>query len=400
MSRLLPDAAAPACDDTRRLDAAAHAVAQVAALHADAVDRDARCPVEAIEAMRAQRLLGAMAPVRLGGAGASLADVASACAILGEACASAAMVFAMHQIQVACIVDHALDDGWHKLFLQQLARHQWLLASATSEEGVGGNLRASQCALEIDGGEFRLRKRASTISYGEYADGILATARRDAHAPPSDQVLVTLLRDGYTLTRSSDWDTLGMRGTCSSGFALDARGAAVQCLPAPFSRIAEQTMVPASHILWASVWIGVAQDAFNRAHHFFRAQMRKTDGAPSPASRRIAESLERMQAMQARVDHVLRLHAGASSRSWSAGMAWAAEINTLKTYVSTTALEVACQAMLICGMAGYQHGTPFSVGRHIRDLHAAPLMISNDRIAANTSSLLLALRPATPEKQP
>ncbi|WGS47452.1 acyl-CoA/acyl-ACP dehydrogenase (plasmid) [Burkholderia sp. JSH-S8] len=394
MSRLLPDVAAD--DDAHRLDEAARAVARVAARHADAVDRDARCPVEAIEAMRAQRLLGAMVPVRLGGTGASLADVAAACAILGEACASAAMVFAMHQIQIACLVDHALDDGWHTVFLQQLALHQWLLASATSEEGVGGNLRASQCALETDGDAFRLRKRASTISYGEYADGILATARRDAHAPPSDQVLVTLLRERYTLTRCSEWDTLGMRGTCSSGYALDARGTAAQCLSAPFSRIAEQTMVPVSHILWASVWIGVAQDAFNRAHHFFRAQMRKTDGAPSPASRRIAESLERMQAMRAQVDYVLRLHAGA--RSWSAGMARAAEINALKTYVSTTALEVACQAMMICGMTGYKHGTPFSVGRHIRDLHAAPLMISNDRIAANTSSLLLALRPPTPEK--
>ncbi|EGD01923.1 acyl-CoA dehydrogenase domain-containing protein, partial [Burkholderia sp. TJI49] len=93
--------------------------------HADAVDRDARCPVEAIEAMRARRLLSAMVPTRLGGAGASLADIASACSILGQACASSAMVFAMHQIQVACIVDHAADHGWHKLFLQQLVRHQW-----------------------------------------------------------------------------------------------------------------------------------------------------------------------------------------------------------------------------------------------------------------------------------
>ena len=154
-------------------------------------------------------------------------------------------------------------------------------------------------------------------------------------------------------------------------------------------------MVPVSHILWAAVWIGVAGDAFHRAHQFFRAA-RQTDGAPSPASRRIAESLALMQAMQARVDTVLRLHANPASHSWSAGMA-AAEINTLKTYVSTTALEVA-QAMMICGMAGYKQGTPFSIGRHIRDLHAAPLMISNDRIAVNTSNLLLALRPATLEK--
>ena len=246
MSALLPELATDR--DARRLDEAAHAVAQIAAQHADAVDRDARCPVEAIEAMRARRLLGAMVPTHLGGVGATLEDIASACSILGQACASSAMVFAMHQIQVACIVNHAADPGWHKLFLQQLVRHQWLLASATSEDGVGGNLRASQCALETSGGEFRLRKSAPTISYGDYADGILATARRDADAPASEQVLVTLLRDGYTLTRRGEWDTLGMRGTCSNGFEPDAQGAAVQCLPVPFAKIAEETMVPVSHI--------------------------------------------------------------------------------------------------------------------------------------------------------
>ncbi|ABO57739.1 MULTISPECIES: acyl-CoA dehydrogenase family protein [Burkholderia] len=396
MSALLPELAPP--DEAYRLDEAALAVALVAAQHADAVDRDARCPVEAIEAMRARRLLGAMVPTHLGGAGASLADVASACSILGRACASSAMVFAMHQIQVACIVDHAADQGWHRLFLQQLVRHQWLLASATSEDGVGGNLRTSQCALETNGGEFRLRKAAPAISYGDYADGILATARRDADAPASEQVLVTLLRDGYTLTRRNEWDTLGLRGTCSNGFVLEAQGATVQCAPVPFAQIAEQTMVPVSHILWAAVWIGVAGDAFQRAHQFFRAQARQSDGAPSPAARRIAESLDLMQAMQARVDSVLRLYGCASARSWSAGMAWAAEVNTLKTYVSTAALEVVQQAMMICGMAGYKNGTPYSVGRHLRDLQAAPLMISNDRIAANTSNLLLALRPSTLEK--
>jgi len=52
--------------------------------------------------------------------------------------------------------------------------------------------------------------------------------------------------------------------------------------------------------------------------------------------------------------------------------------------------------LMICGMAGYKNGTDYSVGRHLRDLYSAPLMINNDRIAQNTASLLLAQRPATP----
>ncbi|WP_460289655.1 acyl-CoA dehydrogenase family protein, partial [Burkholderia mallei] len=95
--------------DDHTLNEAARRVAQVAARFADAVDRDARFPTEAVDAMREERLLGALVPIELGGRGASLAAVAAACRIIGQACSSAAMIYAMHQTQVASIVDHALS---------------------------------------------------------------------------------------------------------------------------------------------------------------------------------------------------------------------------------------------------------------------------------------------------
>ena len=39
---------------------------------------------------------------------------------------------------------------------------------------------------------------------------------------PSDQVLLALFKDDYSLTRTREWATLGMRGTVSAGFALKA----------------------------------------------------------------------------------------------------------------------------------------------------------------------------------
>ncbi|CAJ9244907.1 acyl-CoA dehydrogenase [Burkholderia pseudomallei] len=292
--------------DDHTLNEAARRVAQVAARFADTVDRDARFPTEAVDAMREERLLGALVPIELGGRGASLAAVAAACRIIGQACSSAAMIYAMHQTQVASIVDHALSSDWHRRFAEQLAEREWLLASATSEEEVGGNLRNSRCAIEADGDMFTLAKLAPTISYGAQADAILVTARRDRDAPAAEQVLVTLLKENATLTRRSGWDTFGMRGTCSEGFALDARGYCEQIFPVPFAQIAERTMVPTSHILWAAVWTGIANDAFLRAHQFFRAQMQKQGGALPPSGRRIADALALLQAMQARIDGALR----------------------------------------------------------------------------------------------
>ena len=51
---------------------------EVAAAHADDVDRAGRFPIETIEALREQRALSAFVPVELGGGGASLETVAAA----------------------------------------------------------------------------------------------------------------------------------------------------------------------------------------------------------------------------------------------------------------------------------------------------------------------------------
>src|SRR5271168_3392786 len=78
----------------------ADAVAKTAAANADSVDREARFPTEAFASARAQRLLGVMVPAELGGEGGSISDVVDVCYMLGRACSSTGMIFAMHQIMV------------------------------------------------------------------------------------------------------------------------------------------------------------------------------------------------------------------------------------------------------------------------------------------------------------
>ena len=375
------------------LMAAAQLAALEAAKHADQVDRDAAFPHDAFAAIRQHRLLSAMVPAAHGGAGASLDTVAAICRVLGAACSSAGMVYAMHQIQVACIVEHGTGNPWHEQLLQRIASEQLLLASATSEEAIGGALRNSGCAVNVENDRFHLLKMAPTISYGAHSDAILATARRHADASPSDQVMVCLLKDDFTLQSLSTWDTLGMRGTCSNGFRLEARGACEQILPVAFGEIADGTMTPVSHILWAALWTGIAGDAVQRAKAFFQGQARARPGSLPPSATRVADAVAMVQMMEGRLElalaHQRQRHAGLSM---SALFSLAAEMNGLKTSVSTMAIEVVQQAMMICGMAGYKQGTPYSLGRHLRDLWSAPLMINNDRILTNTASLLLAER--------
>src|SRR4051794_32370383 len=223
---------------------------------APSVDSCARFPQESIDALRELRLLSAYVPERLGGMGLGVVDIGRICEALGQYCGSTAMVFAMHQIQVACIVHHGQESPYFEQYLRGLVDRQWLIASATTELGVGGDLRSSVCALEMDGDAFRLAKKAPVISYGEHADQILVTCRRAPDAAASDQLQVMIWKDDFSLEPISSWDTLGFRGTCSSGFAVTATGRMEQVLPAPFADILTQTMHPFSHIVWASLWLG------------------------------------------------------------------------------------------------------------------------------------------------
>lgn len=369
-------------------------VAAVAARNADAVDREGRFPTETIEALKRERLLGLAIPADHGGEAAGTALIAGLIVQLGQACGSSAMIYAMHQIKTSSFVMHGGASAWHRAYMRRIAAEQLLMASATTEAGIGGNLRNSLCAVEVDGGRFRLAKEATVISYGNYADAILATARRAPDAASSDQIMVVIPNDaGRTLERTSVWDTLGMRGTCSDGFHLEATGDAAQIFPKPFSEIAAQSMLASSHIYWAATWFGIAADAFNRAQAFVKAAARKQPDTVPPGALRLAEAAAKLQEMKGHLMAAIRCFDEARGDDDAlSSIGFAAEINALKVASSEKAGEVVRLAMLITGILGYKNGTPFSVGRHLRDVTSAPVMISNDRILSNTATLMLMSR--------
>src|SRR5204863_1275206 len=124
-------------------------------------------PKESIDALKDAKLLSAYVPKQYGGFGFSISQIAKICETLGQYCGSSAMIYAMHKIQVACIVHHAQQSAYFRDYLKQVVDQQRLIASATTELGVGGDLRSSLCAVTVEGDAFRLTKKAPVISYGE-----------------------------------------------------------------------------------------------------------------------------------------------------------------------------------------------------------------------------------------
>ncbi|WP_101786723.1 acyl-CoA dehydrogenase family protein [Nonomuraea indica] len=407
----------------------------VLAEHAAEVDTDARFPKEALRALRGHGLLAAVAPAERGGLGADVPALAGMAADLARGCGATAMVWAMHQVQLACLL--VCDAGPElREAVSRIVRDQLLVASATSEAGVGGSLRTSVCAVERDGspgaaggegfhggaggegfrdvaggggvqGEAggggvrgaadavagrgcRLDKSATTVSYGVEADALLVSARRGPGSPPGDQVAVLLDTARTRLEPLGGWNPLGMRGTCSPALRIRAEFEDWRILPLPFGDLADRVMTPLSHVLWSAVWHGLAAEAADRAARY--ARKRASGQAGQAPSGHLAEMRWRLTAMEAQLAGAAEEAQAVLSGAARPTVAFALRINSLKLAVSELAVDVALAALRVCGMAGYSEDGPYSVARLVRDLLSAPLMIGNERLVAVGSRLALMAR--------
>jgi acyl-CoA dehydrogenase len=367
------------------------AAAAAAAADAEEVDRGARFPQKAIDTARTERLLGVQIPKAFGGDGASIFDITDMCYALGRACSSTAMIFAMHQTKIACLVRHGTGSAWHEALMRRVASEQMLLASSTTEGQNGGNIRYSSAAVERAGAEISLVRNATVISYGAQADGIVTIARRDDDAAGSDQVLLAITKDDYSLTKSVEWETLGMRGTCSAGFELKFKGNSDQIFPEGYDKIHAQTMTPVAHLCWSSAWAGIAAASVERAKAFIRKAARGAGGQMPPGAAHFNAARMTLAKLRAIITANLDAYAAHEhdERTLSS-IDFQSSINLLKVEASELAVETVMSAMRACGLAGYRNDGDFSVGRLLRDVLSSPIMINNDRILSNiaTTSLM------------
>jgi len=354
------------------------------------VDAAARFPHESVDALREADLLSVQVPVEMGGGGIGFQNLGRVVEELARGCASTALIYSMHQIQVACLIRHA-PPGPLQAYLARLSNAAPLLASVTSEVGTEGDIRMSLAAIKPRGKGQCLEKQAAVVSYGEFADAFLITARRSTESAAEDQVLVLCERSDVALEKSGHWSTIGLRGTCSPPFKLRAVIATGHVFPQQFSEILSQTMLPVSHALWSSVWLGMATEVFEMAKAFVQNRARRSVGMPRPEGARLAEVAIAHQQLTALVHAATRRLDEAAPEEF-ATINRQIESNALKVAASNLLVEIVGKAMLIIGVAGYRTDGEYSLDRLLRDSYGANVMVNNDRILASTSQLLLVSR--------
>jgi acyl-CoA dehydrogenase len=155
-------------------------------------------------------------------------------------------------------------------------------------------------------------------------------------------------------------------------------------------------MVPYSHVLWAGLWSGIAGDAVARASAVVRAEARKQIGTVPPSALLLARVNQDLQAMRHNWQHIAQefdeIAANPSREAELTTMNWALRLNQLKCACSEAGPKIVHQALQIAGLMGFKNDSPYSVGRHYRDLLSASLMVSNERISAKSASMLLVVK--------
>jgi alkylation response protein AidB-like acyl-CoA dehydrogenase len=160
-------------------------------------------------------LARAAVPVDLGGQGAGIGEMCDVIRILGHACGSTALAFAMHTHQVVI-------PAWRwthqpqarpavEPLLKRVATSETFLLSSGGSDWVGGSGRAERAE-----GGWRIFARKVFVS-GAPSGTLLVTG-----AVAGDEVIhFALPMDAPEVKILDTWHTLGMRGTASHEVAID-----------------------------------------------------------------------------------------------------------------------------------------------------------------------------------
>ncbi len=336
--------------------------------------------------LRADGLFAVAVGPAFGGPGLDLADMARITFAIARTSGSAGLIYAMHLSQALSIVRHG-QGGYFEDFQRRMVLDQILLASGTSEKATGGDILHSLCTIaEAEDGTLKLTKETANISYADHAGAFLISANLVRPNGKPQQVLVLAERGQTDLTPGPGTGFLGMRGMLNSPWTVAARFSQDAVFAESFRVIASRTMTPSIHVLWAALWSGIAASALGRAKRFVTKEIGSDDELYVIARHELTQLVDRHYMMNALIRDAIALQED-EGRPAGIGFLPGARINRLKMCCSALAEDICRGALRLTGLRGYALGGPYSVAEQLQDVLSASVMISNLRLAANTSKL-------------
>jgi alkylation response protein AidB-like acyl-CoA dehydrogenase len=361
---------APAGSVQEAVSRAREVAQEVAAPRAEETDSGV-WPEEALRALQSS-LGGLVVPREEGGSGLGLRALAAVCETLGEACASTAICFGMHNV-AAAVIGAKPTDRQRKEFLRPIAAGEHLTTLALSEPGTGAEfwLPRSELTSEEDG--WRLNGEKSFVTNGSKADSyVVSTVAADPEAPAGEFSCVAVWSDSPGLSWHGAWDGIGMRGNSSLAARLDDVAVGPDALlGAPGDQIWYVFEVVAPYFLtaMAGTYLGVAQAALTEATEHLKRRRHAHTGR-TISSEPVLQ--HRLGVLWADVQATRRLVYWAAEEADAGGRDALPALASAKAQVADTAVAVTNDAMTLVGGLGYRDRYPME--RHLRDARASHVM--------------------------
>lgn len=338
---------------------------EVAAAHAERVDRGSAFPQESIDALAREGLLGLISAPEVGGLGFGPGVAVRAVERLAGACGSTAMVVAMHYAGTAVIEKYGPLD-----IRKEIAAGRHLSTLAFSEAGSRSHFWAPVSTAARVNGHVEIHAQKSWVTSASHATSYVWSSRPIAAEGASTIWLVPRAAAGLSATRP--YEGLGLRGNDSSPVAAegvklteahmlggDGEGFAVMM----------GTVLPIFSMMNAAFSVGLMEAATRRtAEHASGSRYAHIDStlADLPTIRAyVARMRVKTDATRALLhDTIDAVETGREDAML--------RVLECKAAAGETAIEVLSIAMRVCGGAAYRRDV--GVERLFRDAQAANVM--------------------------
>ena len=354
------------------LEIARDIAATVAAPLADAEDREAQWPAEAMRALATARLTALNVPRELGGHGEGLLGLAGVCEVLAHESASTALCYGMHCVGTTVIAAKA-TTAQKTRYLEPIARGEHLTTLALSEPGSGAFFFFPTTTITRRDGGYDVEGTKSFVTNGGHADSyVVSTAA--VEGSPDEGTFSCVLVDGDSpgLQWQDAWRGMGMRGN-------DSRTLALEGVHVPAANLLGEegdqhwyvfeVIAPYFLMAMAGTYLGLAQAAFDeaRTHVATRRYAHSGEllGAAPVVSHRLGELWTSLEATRQLI------YSAAAAGDAGAPDALAA-ILACKAAAGDTSVHIANEAMTLCGGAAYRENS--RLARILRDARASHVM--------------------------
>lgn len=357
------------------LEVAKEIAEDVLAVNAAAIDRERRFPSENFEALKKAGLMGLLVPQEFGGHDASFETFTSVMQVLGEACASTAMCFLMHNCGTA-VLARCSEGEQRERVLKPIANGEKIATLAFSEAANGAHFYQPSIQAVRNGDSFILNGEKSFVTNGNHADYYLVVTK----APDGQEGLNIFIveKDTENLSFTGEWDGIGMAGNSSIVMELQdspVPGRNLVGIEGTGLGVLFDIVAPVFITGLSAVNVGIARAALNSAINYTKKR----------THRNLESSIGNYQAIQMYLaDMYIAVDASDAHLKKTASMLDnehpEAHLSVLatKTLACETVINVTGTAMQVCGGIGFTTRLP--VERYYRDGRAGSVMAPTTEI--------------------